>query len=204
MRSSLLETVFSSPLRARALARPLLVAAAAAAAMGCAQPSPEQRVEALRAQYDVQLTSFAVHDQPQAAPLEGDLAAAQPGEEAAPAEAAAPAAPDDAAAAVPEAVPTVTQLVLDILVTTEADEGLPGLTVELEQVGQDGKVKMQRALWLDVSQVRRGSGAQITHVVEDVEYQEGDAFAVSIRSPVPPAERAAYSEFGGAVSGAES
>ena len=82
-----------------------------------------------------------------------------------------------------------------MLITTSANEGLPGLTVELEQIGAGGAVKMQRQLWFDVSSVARGDAAQITHTVEDVDYQEGDGFAVSIRSPIPPGERANYREF---------
>ncbi|HUP25270.1 MAG TPA: hypothetical protein VNB06_20320 [Thermoanaerobaculia bacterium] len=161
---------------------------AALLTFGCAQLSPEESVELRRSQYKVQLTSFAVDDQPQVAPVE----TAETGLEAA----ATPPAAGEEILAEPEAVVmTTTQAVLDILVTTEADEGLPGLTVELEQIGANGAVKMQRQLWLDVSRVVRGSGAHITHVVEDVDYEEGDGFAVSIRSPVPPGERDVYREF---------
>jgi hypothetical protein len=171
----------------------VLVAACAAALSiaGCSRPSGDDRIESLRSQYDVRLTSFAVDDQP------------APPEAAAEAETGATEAPDGepGGEALEAPVPTRTQVVLDILVTTEADEGLPGLSVELEQVGADGAVKMERTLWLDVSRVVRGSGQQITQVVEDVDYQEGDAFAVSIRSPVPPGERAAYPEFGAAAPG---
>jgi hypothetical protein len=168
--------------------------------LACTQLGPEDRVEQARAQYTVQLTSFAVHDQPQLPPVadeaDGAESAAADGTESPAAEAATVQVetPGD----VPEeavAVPTMTSVVLDILVTTEGDERLPGLSVELEQVGTDGTVKMERLLWLDVSQVVRGSGAQVTQVVEDIDYQEGDGFAVSIRSPVPPGERAAYREF---------
>ena len=164
--------------------------AAVLLAGACSQQSPEERIEALRAQYDVELTSFSVNDQPLVTPAE-DEEAAEPGEVTAEAETA-----EQVAAAPPPEIPTTTQVLLDILVTSEADDGLPGLTVEVEQVGADGSVKMERTLWLDVSQVSRGSGAQITELIEDVDYQDGDAFAVSIRSPVPPADRGAYREFG--------
>jgi hypothetical protein len=168
---------------------------AALLTFGCAQLSPEESVELRRSQYNVQLTSFAVDDQPQVAPVdtaEAELEAAAP----------PPAVGEEETLAEPEVVVmTTTQAVLDILVTTEADEGLPGLTVELEQIGANGAVKMQRQLWLDVSRVVRGSGAQITHVVEDVDYEEGDGFAVSIRSPVPPGERDVYREFAANESG---
>jgi hypothetical protein len=169
---------------------PSLVACGAAVlTLGCAQLSPEESVELRRSQYNVQLTSIAVDDQPQLAPVE----AAEAELEAA---ATPPAIGEGEIIAEHEAmVVTTTQAVLDILVTTEADEGLPGLTVELEQIGANGAVKMQRQLWLDVSRVVRGSGAQITHVVEDVDYEEGDGFAISVRSPVPPGERDAYREF---------
>lgn len=167
----------------------LVFCGAALLIFGCAQLSPEESVELRRSQYKVQLTSFAVDDEPQVAPVEA--AEAELG-----AAATSPAAGGEEILAELEAVVmTTTQAVLDILVTTEADEGLPGLTVELEQIGANGAVKMQRQLWLDVSRVVRGSGAQITHVVEDVDYEEGDGFAVSIRSPVPPGERNVYREF---------
>jgi predicted PhzF superfamily epimerase YddE/YHI9 len=178
---------------------PTFVACGAAMlSFGCAQLSTEESVELRRSQYNVQLTSFAVDDQPQVAPVEmTDTAQAELEAAATP-----PAVGEEETPAEPEAVVmTTTQAVLDILVTTEADEGLPGLTVELEQVGANGAVKMERQLWLDVSRVVRGSGAQITHVVEDVDYEEGDGFAVSIRSPVPPGERDVYREFAANDSG---
>ena len=160
------------------------------AALACAQPSAEQQIEERRAQYEVQLTSFAVEDVPQLPPVEADptapgetegVATTPPVEAISPGEAGA-----GATDAVSSPVPTTTKIVLDMLVTTSANEVLPGLTVELEQIGPGGAVKMERQLWLDVSRVARGAAAQITHTVEDIDYQEGDGFAVSIRSPIPP------------------
>jgi hypothetical protein len=170
----------------------LVACSSVLAVLGCTQPSPEERVDRARSEYTVQLTSFAVDDQPQLLPVAG----ADDGAELPPADGEEVAAGTPVEAAEEAVVvPTTTSVVLDILVTTEGDDRLPGLSVELEQVGADGAVKMERLLWLDVSQVVRGSGAQATHVVEDVDYEEGDGFAVSIRSPVPPGERAAYREF---------
>lgn len=94
-----------------------------------------------------------------------------------------------------EEVPVATDVVLDILVGTKGQETLDGLTVEVEQVDSAGNVKDRRLLWLDTSNVLRGQGSQMAVVLEDVDYADGDAFAVTLVSPVPAAERSEYREF---------
>lgn len=159
--------------------------------VACRQLSPEERVESLRAQYTAKLNSFYV-EPPAGAEME-EMEATEEGEEAA-AEEAAPEGEEGEGEemATEEAMPK--NVVLDILVSTEAMEYLPGLTVDVYQADTSGNEKDHWRLWLDTSGVVRGPGAQITKVLEDVDYEEGDAFAVEVRQSIPPEERSEYRE----------
>ena len=89
-----------------------------------------------------------------------------------------------------------TQILRDILLSTDADgPGLGGLTVDLTQVDDQEAEKSRRALWIDSPPTSRGSGSQITHILEDVDYAPGDMFHVEVRVPIPAGERGEYREF---------
>ncbi|HVS16220.1 MAG TPA: hypothetical protein VMV46_20065 [Thermoanaerobaculia bacterium] len=170
-------------------ARPLIAALSLTLLAGCTQLSPEEQVESVRAETTVELLSFAISETPVEEPdAAAEEAAAEVAEE--PAEPAEPAS--EPAAAVR------TDVILDLLVSTNANEPLSGITVEYEHVDAAETVKDRRRLWLDTANLVRGAGAQLSLVVEDVEYQEGDGFSVSVRTPVPEAERSEYREFQGA------
>ena len=94
-----------------------------------------------------------------------------------------------------ESAPALSDVILDVLVSTEARETLAGLTIELEHVDASLAVKGTRRMWIDVSGIQRGAAGQLSLVAEDVPYEDGDAFAVSVRSPIPVAERGEYQEF---------
>ena len=108
-----------------------------------------------------------------------------------------PAAPGAAPATVETtAGPAVrSDVIHDILVSTTSNEYLPGVTLDVEHVDADHEEKDRRTLWVDTSGLVRGGGTQVTHVLEDVDWQTGDAMYVEIRSPIPPEERAEYREF---------
>jgi hypothetical protein len=88
-----------------------------------------------------------------------------------------------------------TDVVLDMLISTTSQEYLPGITIDLQHVDAERKEKDRRTLWVDTSGLIRGGGAQVTHVLENVDYETGDGFFVEVRTPVPPEDRASYREF---------
>ena len=167
---------------ARLLAFPVLVCVLV---MACGpELTSEEKVEAQRAEYTAELTSWTVTQDPTV----GDSA----DEEEADAEAERVAdleTPEDAA------TPVSTEVLLDIFVFTDGEGSLPGLTVDLTQVDAEMAEKARRTLWIDTSSVRKGSGVQISHLLSDVDYAPGDMFHVEIRASVPPQERSAYREF---------
>lgn len=177
-----------------------LLALGLVAACGGAPEDPAAQVDEIRSGYTAALNTFAVHQVPEAA---GETAGEAP-------EAAedAPEAADDAAAvdapeegeeamAVPEEVPVRQDVILDILLSREGRESLPGITVDIEHVGPkpEMEVKETYRAWLDTSDVHRGAGTQVVHRLEDVDYVEGDGFHVEVRHPIPPGERGEYREF---------
>lgn len=189
----------------------LVVAATLAA---CAAQSPEERVIALRAEYDVKLNSFQVIDQPVApppatAPVE-EAAAGPPGaepvagdaepvagdDEPVPPVGDAGQAEDEAALSEPLApAPDVRQdVLLDIVVHNRSDERLPGLTLDVEQADAQFEPKTSYRIWVDTSNISPGSQSAISHRLEDVEFVEGDVFSVELRQAIPPEQRGEYRE----------
>ena len=189
----------------KSLARPsraLLVSAVLVLPLllGCQQKSPAQGIEELRAGYDVRLNGFIVREAPLAAPLP----AATPGEEATPAPASDTAVPpaatpaaggEGAVPAVEDLVPSSRDVVLDLLVHNGSSGSLPGITVDITQAGPDEAEKAQFRAFLDTSRIARGQSAQLSHVLEGVEFAPGDRFAVEVVSPVPAEQHAEYREF---------
>ncbi len=88
-----------------------------------------------------------------------------------------------------------TDVILDILVSTEHEPTLDGVTLDLTHVDVNRNEKGRRTLYIDTSSLIRGVGAQISHVIEDVDYQEGDGFHVEVRVPIPAGERGEYREY---------
>ena len=86
-------------------------------------------------------------------------------------------------------------MVLDILITNKNDDKLPGLTVDVSQVDAAKQPKGHWRIWVDTSQVGRGPGTQVSHVLKGVDYEEGDGFQVEVRGTVPAAEQGEYREF---------
>ena len=86
-------------------------------------------------------------------------------------------------------------ILVDVLVSTTAREKLDGITIDVSQCDSQGNEKELRRLWIDTSNIERGSGAQVTLRLEDLDYVEGDGFHVQVRSPIPVQDRAEYQEF---------
>ena len=148
---------------------------------GCGpQLSPEEKIELLRSQYSAELTSITVKQDPE--------------EDAGAAEGVADGEIDVADLDLDQP-PVRTDVVLDVLVSTNSQEYLPGITIDVQHVDSDKKEKDFVRLWVDTSALLRGGGAQVTHVLEDIDYQPGDGFWVEVKSPVAAEERADYREF---------
>lgn len=166
----------------------------------CQKASGPERVEALRAKFEVRLNGFVVREAPVAAPVAATEATPAPdsaaGEPAAlPAEGAAEAA----AGAAPEAAPVAAErdVVLDLLVHNDSRETLPGITVDVSQAGEDEVEKAHFRVWVDTSRIAPGQSTQVSHVLEGVPFAPGDRFAVEVVSPVPAEQRGEYREFAG-------
>lgn len=183
----------------------LTLALAAAALLGgaCAQPSPEERVAELRSNYEATLQNFVVREEPliDEAPLAEGEEAEEPAEEAA--------AGAEEGEEIVEEVPVRQDVTLDILVRHSNNEILPGLTVEVAQLGEGAAEEMtwdeiqsspaRKATWrvyLDTSAIGRGQGNSVVYTLEDVDGVEpGDRFVVDVRESVPAEERGEYREF---------
>ncbi|HVR28770.1 MAG TPA: hypothetical protein VMS86_04485 [Thermoanaerobaculia bacterium] len=172
------------------------------AAQACGpQLTPEEKTELIRSQYTAELKSLTVKQDPLSV-MDDETSEAVADATAAEAEGASPAAAaelDPAADAEPAAAapPVRSDAILDILLSTTSQQYLPGVTLDLEHVDAARRVKDRRSLWVDTSSLGRGPGIQITHVLENVDWEEGDGFFVEVRTPIPPEERADYREFRG-------
>ncbi|HEX2254072.1 MAG TPA: hypothetical protein VHQ65_12450 [Thermoanaerobaculia bacterium] len=186
----------------------LTVAALLIPLAACQNEPPEERVARLRADYQAELSGFLVRERP----IAPTGAAGEPpaGAEAAPTEpeAAQPgtAEPGDAA---PETVPPLPDeaaverdVVLDIMLRNRGDESLPGITLDIEQVDAQERVKANYKIYVDAAGATPGGQpAAVSHVLEDVDFAPGDKFAVEVRSAVPPEARGDYRELAEAAEG---
>jgi len=161
-------------------------------AAGCAQPTPEERVAAMRARYSAELQGFVIRTEPL---VDETVAGDEEGTEGTESS-AAEAGEDGSEEAAP--VPVQQNLLLDIVVRNENKERLPGLTLDVSQQGADGAEKAHWQIWVDTAKIGRGPGTAVNHLIDDVDYTEGDGFNVQVRTPVPAAERADYREFSAA------
>jgi hypothetical protein len=172
--------------------------------LGCRPMSPIDRLEAQRGQYTVELTSFILEQEPldvliEASPSEPDAALEETTEEGTEGGTEEGTAEDTEEGTDELAVEPMlrTNVVLDLLVSTEGDP-LPGISVDFEHVDANRNMKERRLLWLETAELVKGVGVQLSAVVDDVDYQEGDGFHVEVRSPVPEAERSEYRELASA------
>lgn len=171
-----------------------LLAMAGVGLAACSPKSPEERVADLRRQYNAELNSFVVEETP-LEPAAGEEEMAGEGEEMAGEEMAGEAGDGEGMDAMGEPVEVRKDVVLDILVQNRATEPLAGLTLDIGLVDPGKNEKAHYRHWVDTSNLLKGRGESFIHRIEDVPYEEGDAFYVEIRTPVPAAERGEYREF---------
>lgn len=100
-----------------------------------------------------------------------------------------------------EAVPRLAQEVaLDLTVRRQPSgeksaDGLPGVTVDVEQVDAAGRSRRHWRVPVETAGLAPGGERRAEPVLRDVEYAPGDGFRVEVRPSVPADERAQYSEW---------
>ncbi len=152
----------------------------AAVSTGCPKLTPVQELEARRAEYSAEVQNFyPVESEPEVVVTEGE-GTEDEGTEEAPIELSQPEPP---------------VILVDVLISTTAREKLDGLTIDVSHGDSQGNEKEVRRIWIDTSDIERGSGAQVTLRLEDLDYVEGDGFHAQVRSPIPESERSEYREF---------
>lgn len=168
-----------------------------ALACGGAPGDPAEQVAEIRSGYTAELNGWVVDQKPvematpapeTGAPGEGAAGGGQPAGEAG----EAGEAPEGEAE---PAAPVRQDVILDVLVSRESRESLPGVTVDVIQVDAEQNPKQTWQVYVDTADVLPGPGTQITHRLEDVDVAPGDGFHVEVRHPVPPDERGQYREF---------
>lgn len=178
----------------RLIALPVL-AIAVVLVGGCPQRSPEEKVASQRGRYYAELNGFVVKQEPLIEPelaaeaVEGEEEVATEPEEGAEAEEAGITEIDL------EPMPSESDIILDIVVRHDAFDKLPGITLDVSMVDSQKVEKGHWKVWVDTADLEKGPGKQVTHILEDVPYEEGDGLLVEVRQPVPPEELSEYREF---------
>ncbi len=182
-----------------------VLALLAVASAGCGPASPEEQVAATRAQYTVRLESFTAEEPPPAveemmmeeaaeavAAVEEAAEAAEAAEETAEGEESGEVLEEEAPV---ESGPRATDVILHLLVRFGGKEALPGITVEVTQADPFGKEKEPTLHWIETAGMVKSDVKQVDLKLEGLEFEEGDAFAVLLRAPVPAEQRSQYREF---------
>lgn len=180
----------------------LLLPLAALVVTACVPKSPEERVAKRRSYYRARLLGFIVEADPVLAELSEE--SAEESAEEAPSEepmdgAAADAGEGEATETAAATVSIRQNVRIDILLQHDSPDRLAGITLDIEMVDSNKVQKNVWKLWVDTSALTKGTGTQFGHLLEDVDYVEGDGFNVEVRSPVPPEEWGEYREFADAA-----
>lgn len=204
-----------SPFPRRITVRTLAIALAAVLTFGliaCQPASGPERVTALRDTYEATLNSFNVVETPMVeesgmaveveAETEGDVAEeAAEGEGEAGEEGAGDEMAEDE---VVEEVPMRQDVMLDVILRKTGGGGqLDGVTLDVFQVDADEQDKANYRIYVETAGLNKGSRNQISHVIKDVDFAEGDKFAVEVRANVPPELYGEYKEYSDAAAGEE-
>lgn len=91
----------------------------------------------------------------------------------------------------------VSELVLSMRVVNKGKEGLDALTVLVRVMTPTGEERAVRRLTLDTRGLRPGVSEQLSGVLEDVEFHEGDTVLLEREVSPPIGERHLYPEYAG-------
>lgn len=174
--------------------RAILTAVTVVTLTACAAQTPEERVAALRADYQVSLNSFQVLEEPvERATAAADEMGDEAGETAEGVR--VPALPEATEEATTPPVDVRQDVLLDIVVRNRSDDRLPGLTLDVEQVDAAEQPKATYRVYLDTSTIGPGAERALSHRLEDVDFTTGDGFHVEVRQAILPEQRSDYREF---------
>jgi hypothetical protein len=170
------------------------------AAVACSPPTGAERVAQQRAEYSAQLNSFTVLETPVEPAMEEPMADdAMADDEAMEEDAMA----DGEEMAGELTMPEVRQdVMLDVVLEKQGrSDGLDGVTVDVYQVDASETEKARYKIYVETGGLVNGSSIQTTHVLEDVDYTEGDGFIAEVRQNIDPGSRSDYREFNDAADG---
>lgn len=187
----------------------LCVAALAILVAGCGPQSPEERVAAARAQYIVDLKGWMPQEPEPVDVMEEALI--QEGEAIAEAAEASAMAAEATAEAVEEYAeegeegieegveeetgPRTVDVLFDIIVRFNGSgTSLPGITAEVIHSDPLDEEKATYRAYIDTAGMAKGESRQLDFVLEGLEVEEGDGFAVDLVEGVP-ADLGEYREF---------
>lgn len=181
-----------------------VVAVASLTAGGCPRESSELStltVDERRAQYAVELGDTTIigssaGEEPVRDAMDGAGEAVAPASASASATAVAAeeAGPEEEEHAEPHG-PRPTDVVLTLLVRFAGDDPLPGITVDVVKTDKDDQPSPPVLQWIDTSEMSDGDVLQVELELEDMEYEDGDAFSVLLASTVPADARSNYREY---------
>ena len=184
----------------------LMLPIALSLVLGCAPKSPEERVAELRSFYSARPVGFIVDARPEPfdpmaveETVDGEAAAGDRAAEAG--GAAGEDADGEGLAEDMKPVEVRQDILIDILLRHNSRERLDGITLDISMVDGAKVEKGHWRKWVDTADLPRATGTQFTHLLEDVDYFEGDGFTVEVRHPIPVEERGDYREFSAATSG---
>jgi len=186
------------------VATALAAAAVLVTSVACKQLTPAERISKLRSEYSAELNSFNITETPMADALgeggEGMEGEGMMGEETE-GETMGGEMDEGMGEGMGEGmdamdVPTRKDVVLDIVLRKQGGtDTLPGITVDIFQVAADETDKATYRVYVDTSRLNPGSRKAVSHVLKDVDYAEGDGFAVEVRPTVPPELYPEYREY---------
>ena len=175
----------------------LVALAAALVVVACTPPSAAERVAQQRSEYFAHLNSFNVVEQPVVPAMEMEAGAMDDG--AMDDGAMDDGALDDGAMEEGMAMQPVEvrqDVVLDIVLEKQGrSEGLSGITLDVQHADAQEVEKARYRVYVETGGLVNGSSIQVTHVLEDVDFVEGDRFQAEERLDVPAQSQVDYREF---------
>ena len=179
----------------------LCVAALVVMVAGCETGTPEEKIAKVRAQYKVELNSWRAQELPQAEPPMAEEAGEAVAEAAVAAEAAAVAGEEaaegeghDMEEEIAESGPRSYNVLFDLVVYFRGKKALDGITVDVTHNDAAQQEKAVYQQWIETAGMVNGDTRQVDFLLEGMEVEEGDAFAVTLASGVP-ADLGNYPEF---------
>jgi len=163
----------------------LLLAAAA-----CGPGNPQEEVAQIRADYKVELNSWRALE-PEPAAMD-EMADESEAAAAAVDEAGEPAGDEMAAG------PQPTNVLCDLVVFFRGRKALDGITIDVTHANAAKATKAVYRQYVETAGMINGETRQVDFVLEGIELEDGDGFAVEV-VPGIPADLGAYREFSGSA-----